>query len=77
VVQEFMGGRGARMRQDRTSEQFIWMGDFNWHHPLWDEEQNAHLFTRAALEATQLLLDLVNRYDMRMVLPKDLPTLEA
>ena len=31
---------------------YIWMGDFNCHHPLWDEERNEHLFTRPNLAAT-------------------------
>jgi hypothetical protein len=44
---------------------------------VWDEERNAHLFKRPALDAAQPLLDLINRYDMHMVLPKDIPTLEA
>ena len=55
----------------------IWLRDFNRHHPMWDEERNAHLFTRAVLEAVQPLLDMVSTHDMRMVLPKDIPTLEA
>ena len=29
---------------------YIWCGDFNWHHPMWDEEWNHHLFTTGALE---------------------------
>lgn len=29
----------------------IWLGDFNWHHPLWDEPRNAHLFKCTNLEA--------------------------
>jgi hypothetical protein len=44
---------------------------------LWDEERNAHLFTTAALEATQPLLNMITRYNMKMALPKDIPTLEA
>src|ERR1700728_3420050 len=30
---------------------YIWAGDFNRHHPLWDEPRNAHLFTRTNLRA--------------------------
>lgn len=67
VVKEFMRGRGVRVRGEAVREQFIWLGDFNRHHPLWDEERNAHLFTRRALEAAQPLLDLIDRHDMHMV----------
>jgi len=56
---------------------FIWLGDFNRHHPLWDEERNNHLFTNAALELTRPLLDMLGRYNMKMALPKDIPTLKA
>jgi hypothetical protein len=56
---------------------YIWMGDFNCRHPLWDEEQNEHLFTRPNLAAMQPLLNLITRYGMKMALPKDIPTLEA
>ena len=76
VVKEFMR-RGASVRRGAVREQHIWLGDFNQHHLLWDEERNVHLFTRRALEAAQPLLDLIDRHDMHMVLPKDIPTLEA
>ena len=78
VVENFMEGRGDR--QGRGSEErlkMLWVGDFNRHHPIWDEERNVHLFTTAALEVAQPLLDLISKYDMKMVLPKDIPTLEA
>ena len=35
-------------------DKFIWLGDFNRHHPLWDKERNIHLFTKLALEAALL-----------------------
>ena len=76
VVRRWMRGRGTR-REREGNERFIWLGDFNRHHPIWDEERNAHLFTRAALEAAQPLLELIGHYDMHMALPKDIPTLEA
>lgn len=54
----------------------IWLGDFNRHHPLWDEDRNTHLFTAANLDAAHLL-DLLAMHDMKMALPKDIPSLEA
>lgn len=56
---------------------YIWLGDLNCHHPLWDEERNRHLFSAANLEKSQKLLDLLASHNMRMILPKDIPTLEA
>ena len=54
----------------------IWCGDFNRHHPMWDEERNHHLFTAGALEDSGKLLTLVADSNMVMALPKDIPTLE-
>ena len=55
----------------------IWGGDFNCHHPLWDEERNHHLFTAAALADSNRLLEIVADHSMEMTLPKGLPTLEV
>ena len=55
----------------------LWMGNFNWHHPLWDKERNSHLFTRANMERAQLLLNMLGCYEMKMVLPLQIPTLKA
>ncbi|QRV84549.1 hypothetical protein RhiJN_12565 [Ceratobasidium sp. AG-Ba] len=51
-------------------------GDFNRHHPMWDETRNEHLFTEEALEAAQNLIELLNRFDLNMLLPAEIPTLE-
>jgi ribonuclease HI len=55
----------------------IWLGDFNRHSPLWEEERNKHLFTRGALDKAQQLINLTADYGMEMVLPKNIPTLEV
>ncbi|QRV77059.1 Reverse transcriptase from transposon X-element protein [Ceratobasidium sp. AG-Ba] len=47
----------------------ILVGDFNRHHPYWDEERNEHLFTEARLEAAEKLLDLVAANNLVMTLP--------
>jgi len=71
------------LREPRARERaqlplsFIWLGDFNRHHPLWDEERNNHLFTNGALALTQPLLNMLGQHDMMMALPKDTPTLQA
>ena len=54
----------------------MWYGDFNQHHPMWDE-RNHHLFTAQALEKSLKLITLVANHNMYMVLPKDIPTLES
>src|SRR5882724_4911645 len=61
----------------RHTEHTIWLGDINLHHPLWDKECNSHLFTRGNLEKSQLLIDVLAEFDLQMVLPKDVPMLQA
>ena len=59
------------------SNHMLWCGDFNHHHPLWDEERNRHLFTMVALRESEVLLGIVADHGMVMALPRDIPTLEA
>jgi len=59
---------------DKT-EGDIWMGDFNRHHPMWDDPRNNRLFTRRALEEAEILIDLLANYSMEMCLPKGIPTI--
>ena len=54
----------------------VWAGDFNRHHPRWDEERNRQLFTARALDEAQLLIDILDEHHLNMALPKDVPTLE-
>src|SRR5882724_12508609 len=55
----------------------IWLGDFNLHHPMWDEGRNRHLFTRENLDRSQPLINAITEFDLQMALPKDVPTLCA
>ena len=55
----------------------MWMGEFNRHHPLWDEPQNAHLFTTQNLELAQPLLNMLGWHNMKMALPPFILTLQS
>ena len=55
----------------------VWLGDFNRHHAAWDEERNHHLFTAAACQRAQTLLDQLQRFHMEMALAQGVPTLRA
>ena len=55
----------------------LWCGDFNRHHPMWDDDHNCHLFTSRALEDTLKLLTLVANHGMHMALLKEIPTHES
>lgn len=76
LFEDFLGANKHTL-YERDGSHMIWAGDFNLHHPLWDEERNAHLFTNKALEDAQTLIDLMGDYDMVMALPKDIPTLQS
>ena len=54
----------------------IWAGDFNRHHPLWDDDRDTRLFTRQVLREAEGIIDLIAEYDMEMALPKGIPTLQ-
>ena len=58
-------------------DHMFWLGDFNRHHPMWDKEQNSHLFTTATLDSVQKLLDLLSDFRMVQALLKDIPTLQS
>jgi len=55
----------------------VWLGNFNLHHPLWDEEQNVHLFMRKNLVKAQVLRDVLSEFNLQMTLLKDIPMLQA
>ena len=76
LLEQFLAGNIREVRPSLL-DHMLWLGDFNRHHPLWDEERNSHLFTRSALDDAQKLLDLIADYGMTQALPKDLPTLKS
>jgi hypothetical protein len=61
--------RVARRNMDQgTRHQHIWLGNFNRHHPLWDEVRNGHLFTEANLRMAQSLLDIVQDWGLHVTI---------
>ena len=52
----------------------IWMGDFNRHHPYWDNPDDMRLFTKAALKAAESLIEAVAEAGLEMTLPSCTPT---
>lgn len=60
-----------------TSIHYMWLGDFNRHHPLWDKPRSSYFFTKHNLDLTQPLLNMLSQYNMKMALPPFLPTLCA
>ena len=54
----------------------IWAGDFNRHHPFWDNKNDIHLFTNQAINKATDLIELIANYKLNMALPKGIPTLQ-
>jgi exonuclease III len=51
----------------------IWLGDFNRHHPYWDDPNNTRLFTNEALSAAERLIEAVADVNLEMVLLQGIP----
>jgi hypothetical protein len=52
----------------------IWLGDFNRHHPYWDNPEDTRLFTREALDVATTLIEAVAEAGLEMILPSGIPT---
>ena len=52
----------------------IWVGDFNRHHPYWDDPKDMRLFTNEAIKAAELLIEAVAEAGLEMALPGKIPT---
>jgi ribonuclease HI len=52
----------------------IWLGDFNRHHPHWDNPEDTRLFTRDAVNAAEGLIEAVAEAGLEMILPSGVPT---
>jgi endonuclease/exonuclease/phosphatase family metal-dependent hydrolase len=60
----------------RENDYVMWCGDFNCHHPMWDEDSDERLFTAKAIQDADILINLLADWNMAMALPKGLPTLK-
>jgi hypothetical protein len=55
-------------------EAIIWLGDFNCHHPYWDDPSDTRLFTRAALKDVETLISAIAEVGLDLALPPGIPT---
>jgi endonuclease/exonuclease/phosphatase family metal-dependent hydrolase len=64
-------------RSNQTNAKYdIWLGDFNRHDPLWENPDNAQLFTAANIEEAEILINLLADFGMDIALEPGIPTLE-
>ena len=52
----------------------MWIGDFNRHHPTWDNPNDTRLFTREAIEAAEKLIRAIADLGMELALAAGTPT---
>jgi|SRR6266850_1036997 len=52
----------------------IWLGDFNRHHPYWDDHNDTRLFTNKEMEAAEILIEAVTDAGLEIALPSGIPT---
>ena len=52
----------------------LWVGDFNRHHPYWDDPGDTRLFTPNATEAAEKLIEAVADIGLDLALPSGIPT---
>ena len=52
----------------------IWLGDFNRHHPYWDDPNDTRLFTNDGMEAAERLIEAVADAGLELALPSGIPT---
>lgn len=57
----------------QPEDHMFWFGDFNRHHPCWEDEANARTYNSENFIAP--LLDLIHDHGMIMALPPSIPTL--
>ena len=57
------------------TDHMLWLGDFNRHHPLWEEDKNQRLFNPPHL--IDPLIDIIQIYDMDLALPQGIPTYKS
>jgi exonuclease III len=52
----------------------IWLGDFNRHHPVWDNANDTHLFTKEALTSAERPIEAIAEAGLDLALPAGIPT---
>lgn len=52
----------------------LWIGDFNRHHPHWDNPSDTRLFTTDAMKAATILIEAVASLGLELALPSGIPT---
>jgi hypothetical protein len=58
----------------KDTDTTIWLGDFNRHHPHWDNPNDVRLFTKQATDDAEVLINAIAEAGLDMALPPGIPT---
>ena len=61
-------------RNTENAKPLLWLGDFNRHHPHWDNPEDTRLFNRTALDNAEILINVVAGLGLDLALPPGIPT---
>ena len=59
-----------------NNNHILWCGDFNRHHPLWDDKADKHLFTPQAIREANILIGMIADKGLETALPRGILTLK-
>ena len=59
---------------DASNSTTIWLGDFNRHHPHWDNPSDTRLFTKPAIDNAEVLISAIAEAGLDLVLLPGIPT---
>ena len=65
----------AQLVRPSPMDSVMWLGDFNRHHPLWEDKANERLFEPE--DFISPLIELLYRNEMLLALPKGIPTYQS
>jgi len=77
AIEKYMTEQAGTNAQEEVLTHFIWAGDFNRHHEMWDNPCNHHLFTNSNILAAEELIDLIAEHGLQMMLPPGIATLQS
>jgi len=61
--------RASLEASSTESAHILWLGDFNRHHPYWDDPNHTHLFTNDTLDNMEILIEAVADVGLELILP--------
>jgi len=77
LLSEFHHANQAKLERTGTGNgtaHTLWLGDFNRHHPYWDDPNDTRLFTSEATRAAERLIKAVAEAGLDLALPSRIPT---